>query len=135
MHFAEQKYKLELIKTKRNQKWKIPHVLERWNLCSSSYKNRKLKVKLRRWSSRKKKECIFCTVYSVQREFYNICVSPLGVVYWIHFQNLHTFTYQKTLFDTLSLIVFKIVLTYSLTKLFPLSWLCWRKTLFLNLFC
>ena len=35
------------IKTRRNRKWKIPYsVLERWTLCSSSYKNSKLKVKL-----------------------------------------------------------------------------------------
>ena len=34
-------------KTKRNRKWKIPHtVLERQNLCFSSYKNRKLIVNL-----------------------------------------------------------------------------------------
>ena len=37
---------INLIKTKRNRKWKIPHtVLERQSLCFSSYKNRKLKVK------------------------------------------------------------------------------------------
>ena len=30
------------------------------------------------------------------------------MVYWIHFQNTHTFTYQKTLVDTLFLLVFKI---------------------------
>ena len=45
MYFAEQKK--TLIKSKRNRKWKIPHtVLERQNLRFSSYKNRKLKVKL-----------------------------------------------------------------------------------------
>ena len=34
-------------KKKRNRKWKISHtVLEKRNLCFSSYKNRKLKVKL-----------------------------------------------------------------------------------------
>ena len=38
---------INLIKTERNQKWKMPHtVLEIQTLCFSSYKNRKLKVKL-----------------------------------------------------------------------------------------
>ena len=38
---------INLIKTKRNQNWKIPHtVLETRTLCFSSYKNCKLKVKL-----------------------------------------------------------------------------------------
>ena len=47
MHFVEQKYKLKYKKYKQNQKWKIAHaVLETQTLCFSSYKNRKLKVKL-----------------------------------------------------------------------------------------
>ena len=46
MYFVEKIY--TLIKTKRSQKWKIPNsVFERPNLCFSSYKNRKLTVKLR----------------------------------------------------------------------------------------
>ena len=48
------------------------------------------------WSSRKKKEDIFCTAYFVQRNFFSICVLSKCIVYWIHFQNIHTFTYQKT---------------------------------------
>ena len=37
----------KVIKTKRNQKWKILHkLLERRTLCLSSYKNRELNVKL-----------------------------------------------------------------------------------------
>ena len=45
------------------------HIIERRNLCFSSYKNRKLKVKpwWEKKSSRKKKEGIFCTVYFVRR--------------------------------------------------------------------
>ena len=68
MYFAEQKK--TLIKSKRNRKWKIPHtILERQNLCISSYKNRKLKIKLMSWSLQKKKEGIFCVVYFVRRQF------------------------------------------------------------------
>ena len=54
-----------------NWKWKIPPtLLEKQNLCFSSNKNRKLKVKL--WwvgAWKRKKEEIFCTVYCVWRKF------------------------------------------------------------------
>ena len=53
------------------------------------------------WSSRKKKEGIFCTVYFARRNFFNIRVLSQCIVYWIHFQNMHIFTYQKTLLHTL----------------------------------
>ena len=50
------------------------------------------------WSSRRKKECIFCTVYFVQKDiFFKICVLSQCIMYWIHFQNIYTSTYQKTL--------------------------------------
>ena len=61
------------------------------------------------WSSRKKKEGIFCTVHFAWRKFFNICVLCQCIVYWIHFQNIRTFKYQKTLLHALSLVVFKIV--------------------------
>ena len=61
------------------------------------------------WSSRKKKEGIFCAVYFVWRKFFNIFVLSQCMVYWIHFQNIHTFTYQKTLLHRLLLLVFKII--------------------------
>ena len=47
------------------------------------------------WSSRKKQEGNFS-----YRIFFNICVLSQCIVYRIHFQNIHTFTYQKT-FHTL----------------------------------
>ena len=61
------------------------------------------------WSSWKKKEGIFCTIYFVQRNFFNICVLSKFMVYWIHFHNVHIFTHQKALLHTLLLLVFKIV--------------------------
>ena len=101
---------INLIKAEWNWKWKIPHtVLERCTLCFSSYKNRKLKVKLWWVGGRKRKEGIFCTVYFVRRNFFKICVLSHCKVYWIHFQNIHIFTYQKTLLHTLLLLVSKIV--------------------------
>ena len=62
-----------------------------------------------RWGSRKKKDWSFCTVYFVKGNFFNICVLSECIVYWIHFQNIHTFTYQKTLLHILLLLVSKIV--------------------------
>ena len=96
------------MKTKRNRKWKIPHaLLERLNLCFDSYKNRKLKVKLWWVGAREKKRAFF--VYFVWREFFfNICDLSHCTVYWIHFQNIYTFTYKKTLLHALLLLVFKI---------------------------
>ena len=43
----------------------------------------------------------YCVEYCVD------CVQC--IVYWINFQNIYTFTYQKTLLHTLLLLVFKIV--------------------------
>ena len=39
----------------------------------------------------------------------NLCVLSKCIVYWIHFQNIYTFAYQKTLLHTLLLLVFKTV--------------------------
>ena len=76
------------------------HRLERRTLCFSSYKNRKLKVKLMRWSSRKKKEGIFCTVYFVGREVFRdlYFISMYSVLNTlIYFQNIHTFYITKSI--------------------------------------
>ena len=62
----------KLTKTRWNRKWKTPQtVLERWNLIFSSYKNCKLKIKLR-WVGElaKEKSRNFCNVYFVQRKFF-----------------------------------------------------------------
>ena len=53
------------------------------------------------WSSRKKTEWIFRNAYFVQRKFFNICVLFQCIVYWINFQNIYPFTYQKILLHTL----------------------------------
>ena len=102
---------LTLIKTKRNRKWKIPQtVFERQTLCVSSYKNRKFKVKLWWVGARKRKKWAFFVPFILSEgHFFNICVLSQCVVYWIHFQNIHTFPYQKALFCTLLLLVFKTI--------------------------
>ena len=93
-----------LIKTKWNRKWKIPHtVLERQTLCFSLNKNCKLKVKL--WwvgARERKKRAFFVSFILSEGNFFNICVLSQCKVHWIHFQNIHTFTYQKTLFKAFS---------------------------------
>ena len=88
------------------------------------------------WSSRKKKEDIFCTVYVVRRElflffliFFN-CVSPqlysvLNIriseyTYFcieIEYHSIHNFTYQKTLLHILILLVSKSSKAFSVSKL------------------
>ena len=91
---------------KQNRKWKIPHtVLERRALCFSSYKNHKLKVKLWWVGARERKWghflYRFCTMYRLfypKEIFFNICVLSQCIVYYIHFQNIHTFVYQKHYF-------------------------------------
>ena len=61
------------------------------------------------WSSRKKKEDIFCTVYFLRRKyFYNICILSQCIVYLIHFQNIHIFTNQKTFLHTLFCLFLKL---------------------------
>ena len=101
-----------LIKTKQSQKWKIPGTV---TLCFSSSKNRKLKVKLWWPGAREKKESIFVPFILSERNFFNICVLSRCIVYWIHFQNRHTFTHEKTLLHTVLLLVFKSSKAFSVS--------------------
>ena len=64
-------------------------------------KNSELKVKLWWVGSRERKKSAFCEKFILsERHFYNICVLSRCILYWINFQNIHTFTYQKTLLYT-----------------------------------
>ena len=102
---------------KRNGKRKIPHpVLERRTLCFSSYRNRKLKVKL--WwvgARERKKRAFFVPFILSEGNFFNICVLSQCIVYWIHFQNIHTFTYQKSLLHTLFCLFLKSSKAFSVS--------------------
>ena len=69
-------------------------------------KNRKLKVKLQ-WVAKEKRG--FVPFVFPEGNFFNNCVLPQCIVYWIYFQNIHTLTYQKTLLRTLLWLVFKII--------------------------
>ena len=86
----------------------ITHSFRDTNLAFSSYKNHKLKVKLW-WVRARKKKAFFVSFILSEGKFFTIYVLSQCVVYWINFQNIHSFTYQKILFHTLLLLVFKIV--------------------------
>ena len=85
MLFVEQKYK-NLIKTRQNRKWKIPHtVLERWTMRFSSYKNYKWKMKLLWVGARKRKKSVFfVTFISFGRHFFSIWVLSQCIVYVVY---------------------------------------------------
>ena len=55
-------------------------------------------------------------------KFFKICVLSQCIVYCIHFQNIHTFTYQKTLLYTLLLRVSKIVKAFTVSLNMKQGW-------------
>ena len=54
------------------------------------------------------------------------------ILYWKHFQNIHTFTYQKTLLDTLFCLFFKPVRKFLYKSLLNSAWLWSRPLLAIN---
>ena len=62
-----------------------------------------------RCSSRKKKGRVFDNVCFARKNVFSICILLQFIVYWINFQNIYAFTYQKVLLHKLFLRVFKIV--------------------------
>ena len=74
------------------------------------------------WSSRsrKKKEAFFAFILS-QVNCFKISVLSQCIVYWIHFQNIHTFTCQITLLHTLFCFFKKPSKAYSLYLHFSLT--------------
>ena len=67
--------------------------------------------------------------------FFDVCVLSQYVVYWIHFQNIHTFIYQKALLHTLFALFLKSVgsLQSILNNLHLLYFIEKRKLFFLRL--
>ena len=59
------------------------------------------------WSSKKNKQDIFWTAFIVWRNLFDICILSQCIVYWIHFHNIHTFIYQKTLLHTICCLFLK----------------------------
>ena len=92
-------------------------------MCFSSCKNCKLKVKL--WwvgACERKRVHILMFILS-EGNFFNMCILSQCIVYWIHFQNTHTSTYQKHYFRHF-LLVFKIVESLQCTLKWILSAYC-----------
>ena len=106
---------LSIYYTRKNIK--IPHtVFEKRILCFSSYKNHKLKAKLWWAGARKRKKRAFFVPFILSEEkFFNICVLSQCILYWIYFQNIHTFKYQKTLFHTIFCLFFKLLKAFSVS--------------------
>ena len=69
------------------------HSFRETNLCFSSYRNCKLKVKLISWSSRKKKKGIF-SPFILSSGIFSKFVFHRNA-YWTHLQNIHTFCIAK----------------------------------------
>ena len=54
--------------------------------------------------------------------FFNICVLSQYIVHWVHFQNTHTFTYQKTLLHILFCLFLKSSKAFSVSLMEFFSW-------------
>ena len=97
-----------MIKRKLNRKWKIPHILlERRNLCFSSYKNLELKVKLWWVGAGERGKSAFLVTFIFLYYFFALCT-----VYWVHFLCLSGNCMFTTLFRLLT------ITTYCLSFLF-----------------
>ena len=93
---------------------KSTHIFGWRTLYFSSYKNRKLKVKL--WWDRaceRKNRAIFVPFILSEENFVKICILSQCIVYWTHFQNIHTFTYQKTLLKHFCYLILKSLKAFS----------------------
>ena len=70
------------------------HIFREANLVLQLIKELQIKSKtLMSWSSWKKNKGIFCT----EVNFFKIYALSQCIVYWMQFQNIHTFTYQKNI--------------------------------------
>ena len=58
---------------------------------------------------KRKKRAFFVPFILSEGNFFDICVLSQCIVYRIHFQNIHTFRYQKSSLHTLLLLVFNII--------------------------
>ena len=99
-----------------NWKWKIPHtVFERQNLCFSSYKNRKLKVKLWWLGARERKKRAFFLPF-ILSEVNFFCYSCFISVYSpLNTLSEYTYFYISDITSYTFLLVFKIVKSFRLS--------------------
>ena len=103
------------MKVKQNRKWKIPYtVLDgRQSLCFSSYKNRKLKIKLWWVGARERKKWHFLYRLFCPKGIFLIFVAPyLNVLTWKCIEYIFRtciILHTKKLLHVLLLLVFKII--------------------------
>ena len=88
--------------------WKSPWVLLKKNINFNNNSFRHMKLVLQLISHERKQIAFFVPFILSEGNVFNICVLSQCIVYWIHFQNIHTFTYQNALLHTLLLLVFRI---------------------------
>ena len=71
----------------------------------------------------RQKRAFFVPFILSEENFFNIFILSQCIVYWIQFQNIRTFTYQKTLLHTLFCLFLKLskAFSVSLNQLFYLS--------------
>ena len=111
----------------------LQHMLQDFKVCLTILRHKGLRMQWR---------LIFANVLRLSRIrlwivyfiyfktfFFNICVLSQCIVYWIHFENIHTFTYKKTLLHTL----FCLVLNSSKVFSGSLRLSIWKQPL--ELFC
>ena len=106
MHLVKQKYKLE---QKRNgiENGKSQTVLTK--LLPQPIEETQIKSKtVMKWSSQKKKRAFFVPFISSKDNFLKTCFSTQCIMYWVHFQNIYIFTYQRILLHTPLLLVSKV---------------------------
>ena len=78
--------------------------------------------------AKEKNRAFFVPFIFSKGNFFNICVFSHCIVYWIHLQNIHTFTFQKTLFNTFFCLFLKSPKTFSvsLSKKNNINIACWQ---------
>ena len=85
------------------------HSFRETNLVPQPIEESQIKSKtVMSWSLRQKKRVFFVPLILSEGNFFKICVLFQCIVYWIYFQNMHTFIYQNILFHALLLLASKI---------------------------
>ena len=83
----------------------LTHIFRETNFLLQLIKESQIKSKtVISWKSRKKKVCLFCTVYFVQKK----CFKHLCFISFVFYFGMYTFTYQKTLPHTIFCLFLKL---------------------------
>ena len=104
-------------KNEAKSKMKNPtHSFRETNLLLQLIQESQIKSKtVMNWSSQKKKRAFFVPFILSEGSFFKDWVLSQCILYWIHFQNIHTFTYQNTLLHTLCCLFLKSSKAFSVS--------------------